>query len=92
VQHPGQQPFGPESVSASASGVGGAVLPPTTVSFAANDGDVIFACTRITVTGSDGTTSTVIGDDQNGCKAATTAGPAEAQPWDRTAGAGPVRV
>jgi hypothetical protein len=84
-------PGGPAAVSASASGTGGAVLLPTVVSFVAGPGDNVFACTSVEATGQDGTTVQLLADDER-CKLATTVGPAQAQPWDRKAGAGPVQL
>jgi hypothetical protein len=84
-------PAGPDAVSASATGTGGAILPPVLVSFVAQPGDVVFACTEVTATAPDGTTKSLVTGDES-CKESTVVGPAEAEPWDREAGAGPVEV
>jgi hypothetical protein len=84
-------PGGADAVSVTATGTGVVVLPPTLVAFQAAPGDVVFACTEVTATAPDGTTKALVAGDDS-CKESTEAGPAEAEPWDREAGAGPVEV
>jgi hypothetical protein len=84
-------PAGADAVAASATGTGGAVLLPVLVSFQAQPGDVVFACTEVTATAPDGTTTELVAGDDS-CKESTVVGPAQAEPWDREAGAGPVQV